>query len=389
MEVDPALFLELGGIIVALAAAARVAGWLGFSPIPLYLLGGLAIGEGGIFPLLAAEEFIRIGGEIGVILLLLMLGLDYSAEELTEGLATGAPAGLVDLLLNFTPGFVLGLLLGWDALSSAFLGGVTYISSSGVVAKLIRDLEWIANREVPTVLSLLVIEDLVMAAYLPLMAALLVGGGIASATLSILLALTSVVVVIFIAVRFGTRISEVVFSRSDEALLLSILGITLVVAGIAERLHISAAVGAFLVGIALSGSAADRARSLLSPLRDLFAAVFFVFFGLSIDPGAIPPVLLTAVVLALVTAVTKVLTGWWAARRAGVGPRGRLRAGAALVARGEFSIIIAGLGLATGIEPTLGPLAAAYVLLVAVGGPVLARTVVPLADLWQGARAET
>jgi CPA2 family monovalent cation:H+ antiporter-2 len=103
-----------------------------------------------------------------------------------------------------------------------------------------------------------------------------------------------------------------------------------------------------------------------------------VFFGLQTDPGSIPPVALAAVALALVTAVTKIATGWWAARRAGVGPRGRWRAGTALVARGEFSIVIAGLAVAAGREPALGPLAAAYVLVLAVLGPILARAADPL-----------
>jgi monovalent cation:H+ antiporter-2, CPA2 family len=109
---------------------------------------------------------------------------------------------------------------------------------------------------------------------------------------------------------------------------------------------------------------------MLGPLRDLFAAFFF---GLEIDPASLPPVLFKAAVLGIVTAVTRVLTGWWAARRAGMDLSGGLRAGSALVARGEFSIVIAGLGVGAGLEPQLGPLSAAYVLLLAVLGPVLAR----------------
>jgi CPA2 family monovalent cation:H+ antiporter-2 len=145
----------------------------------------------------------------------------------------------------------------------------------------------------------------------------------------------------------------------------------LLVAGIAQRLQVSAAIGAFLVGIAVSGPMAHQTQRLLAPLRDLFAATFFFFFGLKIDPATLPPTLLLAAALALITAGTKVLTGYWAARRAGVDWRARFRAGAALVARGEFSIVIAGLG--AGVEPRLGPISAAYVLLLAVLGPILAR----------------
>jgi len=140
---------------------------------------------------------------------------------------------------------------------------------------------------------------------------------------------------------------------------------------------VSAAVGAFLVGIALSGEVAHGARNLLAPLRDLFAAVFFVFFGLSTDPAKIPPVLAIAFGLAVLTALTKIATGWYAARRAGISTAGRWRAGGTLVARGEFSIVIA--GLAVGVEPKLGPLATAYVLILVVLGPIAARYTEPLA----------
>jgi monovalent cation:H+ antiporter-2, CPA2 family len=373
-----AVLLELGGIILGLGILGRLAGRLGLSAIPLYLLAGLAFGQGGLLPLVTAQEFIEVGAEVGVILLLLLLGLEYSASELRGSLRAAAPAGLVDLVLNFTPGLAAGLLLGWSPLSAVVLGGVTYVTSSGIVAKILGDLNRLGNRETPMVLSILVVEDLAMAAYLPLVTGLLVGGGLLASVVPVGVALATVALVLVVAVRYGEALSRLVFTPSSEALLLIILGVALVVAGLAQELQVSAAVGAFLVGIALSGEAAEAAHDLLAPLRDLFAAVFFVFFGLQTDPGSIPPVALAAVALALVTAVTKIATGWWAARRAGIGPRGRWRAGSVLVARGEFSIVIAGLAVAAGREPALGPLAAAYVLVLAVLGPILARAADPL-----------
>jgi CPA2 family monovalent cation:H+ antiporter-2 len=373
-----AVLLELGGMILGLGILGRLAGRLGLSAIPLYLLAGLAFGEGGLLPLVTAQEFVEVGAEVGVILLLLLLGLEYSASELVGSLRAAAPAGLIDLVLNFTPGLVGGLLLGWSALAAVVLGGVTYVTSSGIVAKILGDLGRIGNRETPVVLSILVVEDLAMAAYLPLLTGLLVGEDVLASALPVGVALGTVALVLVVAVRWGETLSRLVFSPNDEVLLLVILGLTLVVAGLAERLQVSAAVGAFLVGIALSGRAAEAAQALLTPLRDLFAAVFFVFFGLQTDPRSIPPVALVAVALALVTAATKVATGWWAARRIGVGPRGRWRAGTALIPRGEFSIVIAGLAVAAGVEPTLGPLATTYVLILAVLGPFLARASEPL-----------
>jgi CPA2 family monovalent cation:H+ antiporter-2 len=317
------LLIELGGIVVALAAVSRFATWLGFTPIPLYLLAGLAFGEGGLLPLNLTEDFVEIGAEIGVLLLLFMLGLEYTALELQASLRSGWTAGVVDAALNFTPGLLFGLVLGWDPIAAVLLGGVTYISSSGVSAKLLVDLERLGNRETPAVLSILVMEDLAMAVYLPTIAVFLAAAGLSAALASLAAALVTVVVVFVLAARFGDPLSRAIFSHSDEAVLLTTFGLMLLVSGVAQRLQVSAAIGAFLVGIALSGPVAERARTVLTPLRDLFAAVFFVFFGFQVDPAAIPPVAGLAAVLALVTAATKLATGWWAARRIGVGTRGR------------------------------------------------------------------
>jgi CPA2 family monovalent cation:H+ antiporter-2 len=372
------VFIELGIAIIGLALLTRIASRWGFSSIPFYLLAGLAFGNGGILPLQFSEEFVQIGAEIGVLLLLFMLGLEYSGEELSTNLKTGLPAGILDFLLNFPPGLIMGFLLGWNPLAAILLGGVTYISSSGIIAKVLSELGRLNNKETPTIISILVIEDLAMALYLPLIAVLLIGLGFADALLSIFIALATVSIVLFIALRYGKRISSLISHKSDEVLLFTTLGLVLLVAGIAQSLQVSAAIGAFLVGIAMSDSIAKRTHKLLGPLRDLFAAIFFLFFGLQVDPASLPPVLLLAVILGVITTLTKLFTGWWAARRADVDPAGAIRAGAALVARGEFSIVIAGLGVSAGLEPQLGAISAAYVLFLAILGPILARFIEPL-----------
>jgi CPA2 family monovalent cation:H+ antiporter-2 len=158
-----------------------------------------------------------------------------------------------------------------------------------------------------------------------------------------------------------------------EQLMLRILGATLVVAALAEFVNASAAVGAFLVGLTLTGEVADRARAVLSPLRDLFAAAFFVAIGLSVDPRSLLPLLPAALALAAVTAATKVVTGAYAASRDTVRRRGQLRAGTVLIARGEFSIVI--IGLAGTAVPELGALVTAYVFALAITGPLITRLV--------------
>jgi CPA2 family monovalent cation:H+ antiporter-2 len=365
------LLIELGLVVVGLAVLARLASRWSISSIPLYLLGGLAFGKGGLAPLDVSAGFIHIGAEIGVLLLLFMLGLEYTGEELKQNLRSGLPAGLADLILNFPPGLIAGLLLGWKPLPSVLLGGVTYISSSGVVAKVLAELRRLESPETPVVLSILVLEDLAMAVYLPLVAVFLAGGGARKMAVSVSVAVVTVFLVLLVAVRFGKRLSGFLAHESDEIILLTAFGSVLLVAGIAQRFQVSAAIGAFLVGIAVSGQMAEQTRRLLAPLRDLFAATFFFFFGLQVDPATLAPVLWIALLLAAVTALSKILTGYWAARRAGVDRPARLRAGMALVARGEFSIVIA--GLSSALEPQLGPLSAAYVLLLAVLGPVLTR----------------
>ena len=377
MEQGAQLLLELGAVVLALGILARLASRLAISPIPLYLLAGLALGEGGLVPVVTGEEFIEVGAELGVIFLLLMLGLEYSARELVAGIRSMAPSGVVDFALNFTPGFVAGLVLGWGIVPALYLGGVTYISSTGVIAKLLNDLGWSGNRETPVILSILVFEDLVMAVLLPILAVLALGGSTAGALLAVGIAIGAMSAAIGFAYRQGDRLGELVFHRSDEVSLLTVFGLTLVIAGLAEGANVSAAVGAFLVGISLSGEAVARADALLAPLRDLFAAVFFVFFGLSTDPGEIPEVLLVAVILGIVTATTKLLGGGWAARRHGVGQAGQRRTGLALMARGEFSIIIAGLAAGVAGAEDLPALAATYVLLMAVTGPLAAKFAEP------------
>jgi monovalent cation:H+ antiporter-2, CPA2 family len=212
------------------------------------------------------------------------------------------------------------------------MAGITFISSSGVIARLLNDLGRLGNRETPAVLSVLVLEDFAMAAYLPLLAVLAAGGTWWQALLWMGVALS----------RWARR------SRRPTA-------------------------GAItsLVGLTLTGETAARARAVLTPLRDLFAAVFFLAIGIAVDPADLVPMLPVAALLAAVTAVTKVATGLYAARRDGVGRPGQLRAGTALIARGEFSLVI--IGLAGTSVAAIGSIATPYVFVLATIGPLLAR----------------
>jgi CPA2 family monovalent cation:H+ antiporter-2 len=383
MEIEGLISLtliELGAIVLGLSIVARLASKLGVSAIPLYLTAGLAVGNNSLVPLKLCEDFVRLGAEIGVILLLFTMGLEYSSERLRKNLGHALPASLADLILNFPPGLLAGLILGWSPLASVLLGGITYISSSGIIAKLLTDAGWMDHGETPTVLSILVLEDIAMALFLPLVTIFLVDQGVLSSLFSIGVAVLAGGGMLFVAMRHGKKLSQLIEHSSDEIVLLTTLGLALLIAGVSERLQLSAAVGAFLVGITLSGRVAERTHELMHPLTDWFAAIFFLFFGLGIELNSLPPVILPALVLVMVTALTKIATAWWATRHMDLAASNRLCAGITLIARGEFSLVMAGMGLAAGLQPQLGPLTAAYVLFSVLLGTVLTRAVEPLLD---------
>lgn len=175
--------------------------------MPLYLLAGLALGEGGIVQLDFSEDFIALTAEIGVLLLLFTLGLEYTDVELKQGLRTGLRPGLLDMALNAVPGVALGLALGWEPIAAVLLGGVTWISSSGIISKVLSDLGRLGFRETPSILNLLVIEDLAMAVYLPVVAALIVGGTAMSLATNVTIAVTAVAVILLAALRYGRKMS--------------------------------------------------------------------------------------------------------------------------------------------------------------------------------------
>jgi CPA2 family monovalent cation:H+ antiporter-2 len=371
VQVSGALLFQLGALLTALAVLGAAARRFALSPIPVYLMAGLSLGKGGIWPVAAAGEFIMTGAPIGIVLLLLTLGLEFSATEFATSLRHHLPSAGVDIVLNATPGAVAGWVLGLDGVAILSLAGVTYISSSGVIARLLEDLQRLGNRETPAVLSVLVLEDFAMAAYLPLFAVLASGGTWLEAVVGMVVAIAALVAAFTASYYWGHHVGRLVTHPDSEQLLLRVLGITLIVASVAEFLHASAAVGAFLVGLTLTGETADRARTVLGPLRDLFAAIFFLAIGLTVDPKELLPMLPIALVLAAVSAATKLVTGIFAARRDGVARRGQLRAGTALIARGEFSLIIIGLVGVSGHD--VAALATSYVFVMAIAGPLLAR----------------
>lgn len=363
---------EIGSVLIALGLAAFLASKLRFSAVPIILAAGLFFGNGGIVELNLSDEFLTLGAQIGSILLLLLLGLEYSAQELVETVKQRKSLGLVDLLANFIPGMAIGLLLGWGLVGGLTLGGITYVSSSGIAAQLIKDGGLVGLSSTKRAISVLVIEDLFLALYLPILSALIASVAFVTGLISITVALLIAGAALLLAAR-GLHLPHAPSIMGDSAtLLLTVFGAALLASGLATYIGFSGAVAAFLVGLILTGDVAIVARVRLAPLRDLFAAIFFLFFGLQIDPSEIPQVLVPALLMALIGVGSKWFTAWWAARDLEE-ERASLKMAALLIPRGEFSIVIAGLAAGSTFAKDLQSLTIAYVIATTVVASAMIR----------------
>ena len=361
------LLAEAGAVFLLLGVIAYAAAKLRFSPVPFFLLAGLAFGEGGVSDLSRAGDYLDATAQIGALLLLLLLGLEYSAREISSSIQEHRSAGLLDFAVNAVPGALVAWYLDWGWLGVAAMAGITYVSSSGIASQLIRDSGWQRSEVARRTVSVLVLEDLVLAPYLPLVTGVVLGVGVWRGLLSVGAALAVTGLVLLIGVRGERQISSLLNSPDPRALLLTVFGAALLGAGASELLGLSGAVAAFLVGLVLSGEVAATVRLRLTPLRDLASSVFFLFFGLTTDPRDLPGVLPLAVLLAVVGTAGKFAVARWTARGL-ADPMSWRRVGAFLTPRGEFSILIGGLVAGVPFSGQLQALTTAYVILTAAIG---------------------
>jgi CPA2 family monovalent cation:H+ antiporter-2 len=372
-EFDAYLLAEMGGILLLLGILAFIATRNRLSVVPLFILMGLAFGEGGLVPVGLSEDFLFIGAQIGAILLLLLLGLEYSAREIGESIKVGWRNGVYDIVLNGLPGAVVALVLGWGFVGAVVLGGITYVSSSGIAAQLIRETGFRRSETARRVVSILVFEDLALAPYLPIASAVISAAGVLVGAISVSVALVVIGLVLLISIKREHFLSNFLNTQNSTGLLLTVFGAALLFAGLAELAGVSGAIAAFLVGLLLSGDVAEAARARLSPLRDFFAALFFLFFGLITDPADIIRVLPIVLLLAGLGIGGKFLLARIMAKDMS-DPMSWLRIGAFLTPRGEFSIVIAGLALNAPFATDLLPIVLTYVLITALTGSLLLKT---------------
>lgn len=363
---------EIGIILLILGVAAYVAVKTKLSVVPFYLVIGLVLGKGGLFPLDLSESFLNTGAQLGAILLLLMLGLEHSGPNLAAGFMERKSIGAIDFALNAIPGAIIGFLLGWGVLGAVVLGGITYVSSSGIASQMMKETGWQRSEVSRRVTTVLVVEDLTLAPYLPLLTTLVAGSGAIAGFLSVTIAILVTGLALLLAFKGENALGKLLNTQVQGGLLLVVFGAALLAAGSAELVGFSSAVAAFLVGLALTGEVAFAVRLRLSPLRDLFAAIFFLFFGLSISPVEMLQVLPLALLLSGLGIAGKMFVGWNIARDMSDGNAWK-RAGAFLIPRGEFSIVIAGLAASTSFGSQLQALTITYVLITSLAASVALR----------------
>ena len=376
------LLLELGIAVAAIALAGAVAGRIGLSVIPAYIVAGVLLGParplaqfGLGLPVVAYGEVVQLLAELGIVFLLFFLGLEFSIDQLLRDRRKITAVGLIDFAVNFGIGAAIGLAFGWTLLETLFLAGLVYISSSAIVTKSLIETGWIANDESGPILGTLVFEDILIAVYLALLAAVANGGSIREAGVSVGVAFLFLGG-LTVAAWYGSAWFERLFTTSsDELFVLRVVGLTTLVAGAALALGVSEAVAAFFFGTGLSQTShVERIEHLVSPARDIFAAVFFFAIGLSTDVTLLAGVAGLLAVAVVATTLGKLVSGTLSGRVYGLDQRRSLRVGLGLVPRGEFSLVIVALaaGVGTGrLGSVLPAFAVGYVLVMSVVGSLL------------------
>ena len=310
----------------------------------------------------------------GLIFLLFYLGVEFSVSDLTDGGTRLLASAALYLGLNIGVGLLLGFAIGWGTKEAFVIAGITGISSSAIVTKLLVELGRLRNPETKLILGIIVVEDLFLALYLAALAPILgQADGAGEALLYFLRALTFLIVLVLVA-RFGAPIiGRVINAPDDELLVVLFVGFALLVAGLAFQLGVSDAIGAFMAGLVLSTTAAKpRIERLVMPLRDAFGALFFYHFGLLIDPGDLGSVATPALIAVVVSLVLALVAAVGAARINHLDRRAAANIAFSVVARGEFALILAVLATEAGLDERLTPFVGLYVLTLAIVSPILA-----------------
>lgn len=376
------IVFEAGVALVLMAAAALLSARLRFSIVPFLIIVGMVVGPHaphiGILDLrfITTAPLIEFMGRLGVLFLLFYLGLEFSVGRLMRAGRSIAVGGAIYIAINFTLSLAYAALQGWPLQEVLVAAGITTISSSAIVAKVLVDLRRTANPETEMILGIIMFEDIFLAVYLSIVSGLVLSGAtsVGAVISSAVIALGFMIGLLVVGRLAVPLLNRFLNITSDEVFLLVIFAALLLIAGFSETIHVAEAIGALLVGLVLAETEhVKRIEHLVIPFRDFFGAVFFFSFGLSIDPltlGGAVGLALGAVVL---TIIGNYVAGILAGRSANLSPSASSNIGLTIVSRGEFSIVLANLAQSGGLLPILQPFAALYVLILAILGPLLTK----------------
>ncbi|MBY9082270.1 cation:proton antiporter [Paenibacillus sp. HN-1] len=377
------IVFEVGLAVALIALSGLIAAKFRFSVIPFYILIGMAVGPHAFklwhldFRFIESAELIEFMGRIGVLFLLFYLGLEFSVGRLLKAGKSIAVGGTIYILINFSLGMLLGLGLGFPVKEMLVIAGITTISSSAIVAKVLVDLKRTANPETEMILGIIMFEDVFLAVYISILSGLVLSdsSSIGGVLMSAGIALVYMLGLLIVGRKLVPVLNRVLNIRSGELFAIVVFAALFLVAGFSETIHVAEAIGALLIGLVLAETEhAKRIEKLIIPFRDFFGAIFFFSFGLSIDPLTLGgEALWYALAAVVVTLIGNFIAGMLAGRTANLNPRASSNIGLTIVSRGEFSIIMANLGKAGGLLAILQPFAAMYVLILAILGPLLTK----------------
>lgn len=376
------VILEIGLALVLIAFAISVAHKLGLSNVPFLILIGMAVGphapQFGVFDFrfIETQSLIAFMGRMGVLFLLFYLGLESNVTRLIKAGRSILAGGSLYIGINFTAGFTYGYLAGFPLRETLIIAGVTTVSSSAIVAKILFDYRRTANPETELILGITMFEDVFLAVYLSLISGIILSGAssFAGGASSGGIALAFIVGLMVIGRWATPLLNRLLRIYSNEVFVVVIFACLFLLAGLGETIHVAESIGALLLGLILGETEhSERMERLIVPFRDLFGAIFFFGFGLSIDPFSLGGAVWLAVGAALLSFFGVVIAGMIVGARAKLSAVGSLNTSFTLLARGEFSIIIVNLAMVGGLMPRLQPFAALYVLILASASPLLAK----------------
>ncbi len=376
------MIFEVGTALLLVALASMLAGKLKLSIIPFLIVLGMLVGPHapviGIFDFtfIESQDMISFLGRIGVLFLLFYIGLEFSVSKLVKSGRNIVFGGTVYVLLNFVIGLIFGFVVGFPLFETLIIAGMLSVSSTAIVAKVLVDLRRTGNSETELILGMILFDDLFLAVFLSIMSGLLLGGAtsVGGLLLSVGISMGYMLLFFFIARKGTPLLNKLLNITSHEIFIIVVFSLLFFIAGFSETLHVAEAIGALLFGLALSETEhSKRIEHLVVPFRDFFGAIFFFSFGLSIDPLTLGDAAWIAIGAVILTILANMIAGMIAGRKAGLSHKASTNIGLTVMARGEFTIIVANLGLSAGLMPLLKPFSALYVLILAILGPMLAK----------------